>query len=115
MGVTVCPKGSRLVQGSISATTFKSFAHPRGDRRDRGNGSAQPVQQGALLRSDKITEDLSAGLGIFNYFGAALNYNNTWVGRYYNVESQLLGYTFMPTVSYRITDWISVGAGLNPV
>jgi long-chain fatty acid transport protein len=35
------------------------------------------------------------------------------VGRYYAQESILVGYTLMPAVSYRITKWLSAGAGLN--
>jgi long-chain fatty acid transport protein len=45
--------------------------------------------------------------------GGSLHYDDNWVGRYYAQESILVGYTLMPAVSYRITKWLSAGAGLN--
>jgi len=57
--------------------------------------------------------DLRVGLGVLNYFGSSLDYSDTWVGRYYLQEGTLLGFSFMPSVAYQVTDWLSVGAGLN--
>jgi long-chain fatty acid transport protein len=68
---------------------------------------------GSLFYVQKITPDLSVGVGALSYLGASLKYDDNWVGRYYAQEVTLIGYTFTPAVSYRITDWLSVGAGLN--
>jgi long-chain fatty acid transport protein len=35
------------------------------------------------------------------------------VGRYFVQKSVLLGVTLMPSASFQVTDWLSVGAGLN--
>ena len=35
------------------------------------------------------------------------------MGRYYVQKSTLIGLTLTPAVSYRVNDWLSVGAGLN--
>jgi long-chain fatty acid transport protein len=35
------------------------------------------------------------------------------VGRYYAQKSALLGLSVMPSASFQVTDWLSVGAGLN--
>lgn len=53
------------------------------------------------------------GLGTLSYFGLATDYDDHWVGRYYVQESTLLGVSLLPTVSYQVNDWLSVGAGLN--
>jgi len=42
-----------------------------------------------------------------------MKYDDKWAGRYYNEASTTIGFTFMPSVSYRITKRLSVGAGLN--
>jgi long-chain fatty acid transport protein len=57
--------------------------------------------------------DLRVGLGVLNYFGSALDYGDDWVGRYYLQKGTLIGFSIMPTVAYQVTDWLSVGAGLN--
>ena len=35
------------------------------------------------------------------------------MGRYYAQKNVLLGMSFMPAVSFKATDWLSIGAGLN--
>lgn len=35
------------------------------------------------------------------------------MGRYYGQKGLLLGVSSLPTASYKINDWISVGGGLN--
>jgi long-chain fatty acid transport protein len=60
-----------------------------------------------------LGEKFHVGLGTFSYFGAAEDYGDTWVGRYYVQKSALLGLTLMPSASFQATDWLSIGAGLN--
>lgn len=60
-----------------------------------------------------IGEKIRAGLGLFSYFGLAEDFNDDWVGRYYVQKGAVLGLSLMPSLSYEITDWLSVGAGLN--
>lgn len=81
-----------------------------------GNDGGNPIgwyPGGSLFYVQKITPDLSVGMGLFSYLGNSLKYDDNWVGRYYAQEVTLVGYTFMPAVSYRITNWLSLGAGLN--
>ncbi len=54
---------------------------------------------------------LGLGLGIYTPFGTGLTWNNDWPGRYL-VQSISLSCVFVqPTISYRISDLISVGGG----
>lgn len=81
-----------------------------------GNDGGNPIgflPGGGIFYAQSISSDLKAGLGIFSYFGMNQKYDDGWVGRYYVKESNLVGYTIMPAVSYRISRWLSVGAGLN--
>ena len=68
---------------------------------------------GSLFYVHSISEKLKAGLGIFGYFGLALDYNDDWVGRYYIDEVKLQGLNVMPALAYKVNDWLSIGAGLN--
>ena len=101
--------GAQLTYGDVQFSSYNQTTTVG----DNGQNAVGFQPGGSLFFVDKINKDLSAGMGIFNYFGGILDYGNTWVGRYYAVEETLVGYTFMPAVSYRINDWISVGAGLN--
>ncbi len=61
----------------------------------------------------EISEDLKVGLGINAPFGLVTNYNDNWIGRYHADKSKLKTFNFNPAVGYRVTDWLSVGAGLQ--
>ena len=68
---------------------------------------------GSAFIVQKLNQDWSIGFGVLSYFGLSESYDNNWVGRYYVQESTLLGMTLTPAVSYRVNNWLSVGAGLN--
>jgi len=60
-----------------------------------------------------ISPDLKAGIGVLGYFGLSQDYGDSWVGRYYVENNKLQGITFQPSVAYKVTDKLSLGAGLN--
>jgi long-chain fatty acid transport protein len=68
---------------------------------------------GSAFIVHKLNPDWSIGFGILSYFGLSEDYGESWVGRYYVQKSSLLGLTLTPAVSYRVNNWLSVGAGLN--
>lgn len=72
-------------------------------------GSAFPVL--SLNYVHKITDDLAAGLGLISVSGSALDYNDDWVGRFQNTKVDLLTLSAVPSLAYRVTDWLSIGAG----
>jgi long-chain fatty acid transport protein len=41
------------------------------------------------------------------------DYDPDWVGRYHSVRSELLTVNINPSVAYKPTEWLSIGAGLN--
>lgn len=53
-----------------------------------------------------------AGIAVYTPFGSKLDYSNTWEGRFALTEIDLKSVFVQPTVSYAITDKLSVGAGL---
>ncbi len=51
------------------------------------------------------------GLGIYTPAGAGLEWDNNWLGKYLVQSIELKSVFVQPTVSYRISDFLSVGAG----
>jgi long-chain fatty acid transport protein len=66
-----------------------------------------------IYYSHRINDRWGAGLGVFVPFGLNTEYDSTWVGRYHAVESDLKTVNINPAVGYRLTEKISVGAGVN--
>ncbi len=58
-----------------------------------------------------LGKDWRFGLSVGSYMGLGVKYEDDWVGRYYVQESALITLDVMPTFSYRVTDWLSIGAG----
>ena len=63
--------------------------------------------------SYSVSPRLKLGFATTGNFGAALNYDNDWVGRYYVQDTTILGISFLPSIAYKLTDKLSLGASLN--
>jgi long-chain fatty acid transport protein len=51
------------------------------------------------------------GMGIYTSAGVGLKWNDDWLGKYIVQSISLEALSFQPTISYRFSDLISVGAG----
>jgi len=78
-----------------------------------GGNALVPLPSGSFFYVYSFNSRLKFGFGSFAYFGGAIEYNLNWVGRYFLQGSTLLGQSFMPAVAYRVSDWLSVGGGIN--
>ncbi len=92
-----------------------TFAPGPGTTTSGGNGGNAVgfLPGGSLFFVANVAPKVHVGLGIAQYFGSAVSYDEGWVGRYYGQKGALVGVSFLPTASYQINDWISVGGGLN--
>lgn len=71
------------------------------------------MPSGSAFIVQKMNPDVSLGLGVLSYFGLSQGFDDHWVGRYHLQESTLIGMTLTPAVSYRVNNWLYLGAGLN--
>ena len=60
-----------------------------------------------------ISKDLAVGFGINNPYGLGTKWDDGWVGRFLAVDTEIRTFFFRPVISYRITENLSIGAGLN--
>lgn len=78
----------------------------------KGNASAW-LPAGGAFYVEPINECWTAGASVVGYFGSKLNFNSGWVGRYYVTETLLQGFSFVPAISYRMTEKLSFGIGAH--
>ncbi len=76
---------------------------------ETNNPIGTPVE---FYASYRINEKFTAGLGFYTPFGNGIEWPQGWEGRALITSINLKTYFFQPTLSYKINDWISVGAGL---
>jgi len=74
-------------------------------------GSSNPIL--SLHAVHKFGEGVSGGVSLVSISGAVLDYNDEWAGRFQNTSVDLLTLSFVPSLAYQVTDWLSIGAGLN--
>lgn len=76
-------------------------------------GSDGWLPGGGGFLSYSVSPKLKFGFALAGNFGAPLKYDNDWVGRYYVQETTLLGVSFLPSLAYKVTPKLSLGASLN--
>lgn len=59
----------------------------------------------------KDSSKLKLGLAVYTPFGSTVEWEEGWMGRYALTRLQLQSIFFQPTLSYKITDKIGIGAG----
>lgn len=63
--------------------------------------------------AQRITPDLYVGLGLNAPFGLKTEYDADWIGRYQAIESEVKTVNLNPSIAYRVSDSLSLGAGIN--
>ncbi|MFH2139482.1 MAG: outer membrane protein transport protein [Pseudomonadota bacterium] len=61
----------------------------------------------------QIDDKMHAGIGINAPFGLQTDYDATWMGRFQAVKSKIQTINLNPSISYDVSDTLSVGAGLS--
>ncbi len=80
---------------------------------NNGGNAMGPLPGGSLFWAQSVNDVVAVGFGVFSYFGSLLNFDEGFVGRYNVDKNLLLGFSFMPAVSFQITDWFALGVGFN--
>jgi long-chain fatty acid transport protein len=68
---------------------------------------------GGAFLSYSVSPQLKLGFALTGNVGAPLEYDDDWVGRYYVQKTTLLGVSLLPSIAYKATDKLSLGASLN--
>lgn len=76
-------------------------------------GSGGWFPGGGGFFSYSLSPELKLGFAATGDFGMGLNYDDDWVGRYYVQEATTLGASLLPSIAYKMSDKLSLGASLN--
>ena len=106
---------SQLLAGVQPLYTHLNFSPDRGTstRGTDGGNALVPLPGASFFYVYSLNRRVKFGFAMCDYFGGALEYNLNWVGRYFLQGATILGVSFIPSVAFRINDWLSVGGGVN--
>jgi len=83
------------------------------DSSQRSPGNVLDVMPNASgFYSQKINDDLYAGIGLYGNYGLGVDFGN-WEGDRLIKKSALLAMTLSPSLAYKLSDRVSVGASAN--
>ncbi|MBI5437302.1 MAG: outer membrane protein transport protein [Nitrosomonadales bacterium] len=74
-------------------------------------GSLAPVPNGYFAM--EINPQTRFGLGINAPFGLQTEYDANWIGRFQAIKSKIQTVNLNPSLSYRVSDFMSIGAGIS--
>lgn len=66
-----------------------------------------------VFYSDKVSEQLSWGIGFYVPFGLSSDYDDDFVGRYFADETAVQVLSLQPAVGYKLNEQWSIGAGIS--
>ncbi len=97
------------VSGAMSAIKATAKSTVDGQTYETSNKVSTPMNFSAAFR---IYDNLYAGVTLYTPYGSSINWGKSWPGAVLNQSCDLQVFTVQPTVSWRITPRLSVGAGL---
>ncbi len=60
-----------------------------------------------------IGDSMRFGVGVNAPFGLATEYDEDWIGRFQGIKSELMTININPSISFKVSEMFSVGAGVN--
>lgn len=82
---------------------------------NNGGDGGEFAAVGNLYGAIPLGTNAVFGLGITSPFGLRTDYNETWVGRYHAVESNLTTVNILPSIGIKLSPQFSIGAGLQTI
>jgi len=99
---------------SAGVSTILSTAVFRSDGSDYKATSNNPTGTPFYFyAAGKVLDDLTIGVGVYTPFGSSTSWDADWNGRKLIQDISLQAIFIQPTVSYKIGDFVGLGAGLS--
>ena len=111
-GVQVQLGGTVVIPGlNVRGTSINARGQQNSGADGRYGGNTSVVPNGFITAA--ISSRLSVGLGLTSPFGLTTRYGSGFIGRYQADKTALETIDLNPVIAYRVTKWLSIGAGLS--
>ncbi len=94
---------------TIPAAAVAAGSQPGGNGGNAGGVVPVPNFYATL----PLGEQFSIGIGVSSPFGSKIEYQDSWIGRFQGIDSQLKTINYNPSIAYKVTDAFSIGAGVS--
>lgn len=97
------------LQASVNAVMATGKAKIGDSWYETDNNPSTPMMVSAAF---SIYDNLKAGINLYTPYGSSINWTNNWPGAVLSQSVKLSTFTLQPTISWRVTPKLSIGAGL---
>jgi len=113
-GMTLLPDRQLVLVGHLikPKAEFSGTVSPAvggGEGGDAGSWAFVPNAYYAF----RLTPKVHLGVGLNSPFGLKTEYDPNWIGRYQAIKSEVKTVNLNPSIAYKVSDSLSLGAGLN--
>jgi long-chain fatty acid transport protein len=113
-GMTVVYAGYDVDDRNSTASTPATGGAPVAVTGQKGDPrTVAPVPTAFFAQPVDAEHRLWLGLALTSPWGLGVQYDDDWFGRYDSIETRLTTVNLSPSLAFRITDWLSIGGGLN--
>lgn len=96
-----------------TASSLSPLGMPTGGALGTGNIAPAAGVAPAFYASYAYSDRLSFGFGGSGPFAVEIDAGQTWAGRFHVTKTSMKAFNFNPVVAYKLTDWLTVGGGLQ--
>jgi long-chain fatty acid transport protein len=112
------PAGIVTGSGAWNLTVGTTMIPPRGSFVPDGGGTTTDLIKNyipvpAFYLTRQLGSRLAVGVGMFVPYGLTTEWPNTFEGRFLSYKATLMAMYFQPTVAYRVSPSLQLGAGLD--
>lgn len=118
-GMTRLPGGNIVIAGNAirPSAKFTNTASTLAPLQTSLGGNGGDAGDWAFVPNAYLSWQLNprwfVGVGLNAPFGLKTEYDANWVGRFHAIESELKTINVNPSVAFKVTDAVSLGAGVN--
>ena len=114
-GMTLLPDRQFAVAGHLikPKTKFSGTVTPAAIGGGQGGDAGDLAFVPNAYFAFRVTPQMHLGIGLNSPFGLKTEYDPGWIGRYQAITSELKTVNINPSVAYKVSDTLAIGAGLN--
>lgn len=107
--------GTQIYAGATFIMPQVSFFGPLPNSNAESKMVSQTFTPINVYGTYQVNDRITIGVGVNNPYGLGTEWNSDWVGRYITTKVDLSTWFISPTIGYKITDDLAIGAGINYV
>jgi len=111
-GMTLLPDRQVVMAGHLIKPQAEFSGSSTIGGGDGGDAGGLAIVPNAYI-AYRLTPDIHVGVGMNAPFGLKTEYDSTWAGRTQGIKSELKTINLNPSIAWKATDTLSLGAGLS--